>query len=247
MLLEVCVDSPRGIVAAVEGGANRLELCSALALGGLSPSAGLVRLASAVEIPVFAMVRPRPGNFVFDASDEEAMLIEIDALRAAGMDGVVLGANRPDGTLDAALLSRLLERAKGMGTTLHRAFDLVPDLDDALDTAIALGFDRILTSGAQLTAWEGVDAIGSLDEKAAGRISIMPGSGITAANVADIVGGSAIREVHASCRSAETLDGSSRAVRFGFQENEQAETDQAKVAQLRAALAHLDAAGPAAE
>lgn len=236
MLLEVCVDSPRGLQAAIAGGADRIELCSSLALGGLSPSPGLVELARRAPIPVYAMVRPRPGDFVFDADDEAAMLAEVDALRGAGLAGVVLGANRSDGTLDAYLLTRLVNRARGMGTTLHRAFDLTPDLSAALETAVELGFERVLSSGARRTAIEGADVLSQLAREADGRIAIMPGSGVNAGNVGDFLQGGTIHEVHASCRSPAVLDPASRSLAFGFQTQGEAETDMHKVAQLRGVL-----------
>ena len=106
VLLEVCVDSPQGLAAAIAGGAGRIELCSALELGGLTPVAGLMKAAAAAPIPVYAMIRPHAGHFVFDAADEEAMMADIDAVRAFGLAGVVIGANRQDGRLDMPLISR---------------------------------------------------------------------------------------------------------------------------------------------
>ncbi len=157
VLLEVCVDSPKGLAAAIEGGANRIELCSALELGGLTPVAGLMKAAAAAPIPVYAMIRPHAGPFIFDAADEAAMMADIDAVRAFGLEGVVIGANRPDGTLDMPLIRRLKAHAAGLGSTLHRAFDLVPDADAALEQAVELGFERILTSGCTPKAigWPG--------------------------------------------------------------------------------------------
>lgn len=147
MKLEVCVADPQSLAAAIEGGAERIELCSALELGGLTPLPGLMALAAASGVETFALVRPRSGDFVFDSRDLDAMLRDIAAVRQSGLAGVVLGANHPDGTLDHATLARLLDEAEGLGTTLHRAIDLVPDFAEATETAIALGFDRILTSG----------------------------------------------------------------------------------------------------
>jgi len=239
MLLEVCVDSPRGLLAAVAGGADRIELCSALALGGLSPSSGLVYLASQAPIPVYAMVRPRPGDFVFDQDDIAAMLAEIDALRHSGIAGVVLGANSPDGRLNKDLLSRLLERAQGMGATLHRAFDLTPSLSEALETAIDLGFERVLTSGGKRAVPDAGDAISALVAQARDRIAIMPGSGINGGNVADLLKIAGIREIHASCRSPSPFPLGERSVDFGFQTRSERETDAGVVRQLRAALSPL--------
>lgn len=159
ILLEVCVDSAEGLTAAIEGGAGRIELCSALELGGLTPLPSLMRIAARAPIPVYAMIRPHAGPFIFGAADEEAMMIDIDAVRAAGLAGVVIGANRPDGTLDMPLIHRLKAHATGLGSTLHRAFDLVPDADQALEQAIELGCERILTSGCALKAAEGLDTL----------------------------------------------------------------------------------------
>ena len=241
MVLEVCVDSPRGLVAAVAGGADRIELCSSLALGGLSPSPGLVQLASSMPVPVYAMVRPRPGDFCFDAEDERAMMAEIDILRASGMAGVVLGASCPDGRLDGDILARLTERAQGMGTTLHRAFDLTPDLAAALEMAIELGFERVLTSGGKRSVIDAPGVIADLLRQAAGRIAIMPGGGINPANFEQLLRIDGLGEVHASCRSPVTLDRNALSVQFGFQNEGEAETDTAVVARMRAALSNYPA------
>ena len=144
ILLEVCVDSPQSLAAAIEGGADRIELCAALETGGLTPSPGLMALAAKAPIPVYAMIRTRPGDFVFDDVDMATLLADIDAVRAAGLAGVVLGANRPDGSLDRDVLSRLASHAKGLGMTLHRAFDLAgPGFAEAVELAVALGFERL--------------------------------------------------------------------------------------------------------
>ncbi|OJF94961.1 copper homeostasis protein CutC [Pararhizobium antarcticum] len=215
ILLEVCVDDAAGLEAAVEGGADRIELCSALGLGGLTPTAGLMALASKVPVPVYAMIRPRPGNFVFSESEVGMMCIEIDAVRAAGLSGVVLGANLADGRLDLNTLDRLVARAGGMGLTLHRAFDLVPDFSQALESAVALGFERILTSGGEKTAPEGTAQLAAAVEQAGGRISIMPGSGVTEATIAGLLSRLPVSEVHSSCSSAEPAQ-DPRLVSLGF-------------------------------
>ena len=175
ILLEVCVEDAAGLRAAVDGGADRIELCSALSVGGLTPSPGLMALAGKVDIPVYAMIRPRPGDFVFDASDMDIMRIEIDAARSAGLAGVVLGASRPDGRLDKEALKTLVDHAHGLGLTLHRAFDLVPDPVEALDVAMTLGVERILTSGLVPRAIDGVNLLKQLVDQAGTRLSIMPG------------------------------------------------------------------------
>ncbi|HCO54934.1 MAG TPA: copper homeostasis protein CutC, partial [Pelagibacterium sp.] len=119
-ILEICVDDAAGLAAAISGGADRIELCSSLALGGLTPTPGLMALAATSPIPVYAMIRPRAGDFVFSRDDVATMETDIDAARSAGLSGVVLGATHPDGRLDTAILERLVTRASGLGLTLHR-------------------------------------------------------------------------------------------------------------------------------
>ncbi|MBB3355340.1 copper homeostasis protein [Rhizobium sp. BK049] len=233
--LEVCVDSAAGLAAAIEGGAGRIELCSALELGGLTPLPSLMRIAARAPVPIYAMIRPHAGPFIFDGLDEQAMMLDIEAVRAAGLAGVVIGANRPDGTLDLPLIRRLKAHAVGLGSTLHRAFDLVPDADQALEQAIELGCERILTSGCAVKAADGIDTLKRLSEKAAGRISIMPGSGIRPANVGEILRATGAREVHGSCSSpVESAD--PRAVAFGFEAKSTNRTDVAVVRQMCRAI-----------
>ncbi|SER79680.1 copper homeostasis protein CutC [Rhizobium sp. NFR03] len=234
VLLEVCVDDAAGLLAAVEGGADRIELCSALSLGGLTPTEGLMQLAGRMAVPVYAMIRPRAGDFIFDETEIAMMEAEIDAAREAGLAGVVLGASLADRSLDAACLARLVRRAGDMGRTLHRAFDLVPDQAAALETAVDLGFERILTSGGGKTAAEGIVSIADLVGRAGGRLSIMPGSGVTLATVAPLLG-TGVSEVHASCSSpVPTAD--SRLVELGFAPETARRTDAGIVRALKAAL-----------
>ncbi|MBL8562124.1 MAG: copper homeostasis protein CutC [Gemmobacter sp.] len=215
-MIEVCVDTLAGLEAALAGGAGRIELCAALDLGGLTPSAGLMRAAAGCGLPVLAMMRPRAGGFVWSAAEQAAICDDIAAARAAGLAGVVLGASLPDGRLDRAALARMTAAASGMQMTLHRCFDLVPDPAMALETAIELGFHRVLTSGGALRAAEGLARLQALQAQAAGRIGILPGSGISAANAPLFA---AFPELHASCSAAgqgELGRGAAELVRFGF-------------------------------
>jgi copper homeostasis protein len=225
--LEVCVDSAAGLFVAGAAPIARIELCGPLAVGGTSPSLGLMRAASRVPVPVYAMIRPRDGDFVFDEEDEAVMIADIHAAQAAGLAGVVLGASRPDGSLDAALLARLSAECKGLGRTLHRAFDLAPDPLEAIETAIALGFERVLTSGRASSASEGAFVLAALQRHAVGRISVMAGAGITPANVGALVHATGVGEVHASCRSVAE-GGSADVRRFGF-ETSRLRTDRAVI------------------
>jgi copper homeostasis protein len=236
MKLEVCVADPQSLAAAIEGGAERIELCSALELGGLTPLPGLMALAAASGVETFALVRPRSGDFVFDSHDRDAMLRDIAAVRQSGLTGVVLGANHADGTLDNVTLARLLGEAEGLGTTLHRAIDLVPDFAEATEAAIALGFDRILTSGGAPTALEGLGQLALVHATARGRIQVMAGSGLGPDNVLDLLAAVPVDEVHSSCAGASKASAEG-AVRLGFAAKTRRRTDAAVVRALRDRLA----------
>jgi copper homeostasis protein len=235
--LEVCVDNAHGLAAAIAGGADRIELCAALETGGLTPSAGLLRLASAAPIPVVAMIRPRGGAFCYDAIEVDQMLGEIDAVAAVRLQGVVLGASLPSGDLDLVTLERLLRRARdhGLSATLHRAIDLCPDIALATRQAVDLGFERILTSGGALAAPLGIEGLLRCFDAAAGRITIMPGAGIGPDNVQLLMERLPLREVHASC-SVLSPAGSPQELAFGFDVAGRRQTSTARVAALVTAL-----------
>ena len=244
--LEICVDSPQGLLDAVANGADRIELCSALALSGTTPSRAFMKLAASTGCVTYAMIRPHSGPYAYGANDLDVMRWEIDEAREAGLAGVVFGANHPSGELDAEILSRLMAHALGLGTTLHRAFDLTPDLPEALELAIELGFERILTSGGARTAPEGVEQIAGLVDQAAGRISIMPGSGIVPATVEAVVRRTRAHEVHGSCgkiASDAGLIGDRRdhAIQLGFITPDGRATDGASVAAVSKILSELAA------
>lgn len=236
--LEVCVDDVRGLCAAVAGGADRVELCSALALGGLTPSPGLVAWAATAAIRTHAMIRPRMGDFVVDDLDLDVMRRDIDAMRAAGLAGVVFGACLASGGLDIAALRKLCDHAKGMDITLHRAFDLAPDPAEALEIAVDLGFDRILTSGGRPRAEDGLETLAALVAQARGRIVVMPGSGVTVETVGRIVRLTGACEVHASCSVAHPAD--RRIERFGFAPASLRSTSRSKVSEMVSTLKALD-------
>jgi len=231
--LEVCVDTAEGLAQAVAGGADRIELCAALALGGLTPPAGLIQLAAGCGVPVVAMIRPRAGDFVWSEAEVEMMEAEIAAMRAAGLHGVVLGASHPDGRLDLDVLRRLVAASAGMERVLHRAIDLTPDMGAALEEAVVLGFHRILTSGGEVTAEKGAARIAALVTQAAGRITVMPGSGVNSGNAAALKG-LGITEIHASCSAQTPVTG--RAVEMGFAPPVQRQTHADAVRALKTAL-----------
>ena len=200
-LLEICVDSLESALAAQEGGADRLELCANLIIGGTSPSPALIRqVQEAVNIPVNVLLRPRFGDFCFPPAEQDAMVWEVEECRRLGVNGVVLGALTPDGRLDRALLSRCIEAAgPSLHRTLHRAFDLCRDPFEGLEDAIALGFDTILTSGQQARAEQGAGLLAQLVEKAAGRIAILAGSGVNPGNL-PVLAAAGVRQFHFSAK-----------------------------------------------
>jgi len=183
-LIEVCVDSMESARAAVCGGADRLELCANLIIGGTTPSPWLIREAAALHVPVNVLIRPRFGDFLFTQDEKREQIEQIAQLRALGAHGAVVGALKPDGSLDVEFLKACRTAADGMSLTLHRAFDVCRDAEEALEQAIEIGFDTILTSGQKATAMEGAALIAQLTAQAGDRIVIMPGSGVGAGNVA---------------------------------------------------------------
>ncbi|MBO9656797.1 MAG: copper homeostasis protein CutC [Agrobacterium tumefaciens] len=236
MILEICVDDVAGLEAAVRGGADRIELCAALSGGGVTPSAGFMQRAATYGLPVSVMIRPRAGDFVFTRDEADVMKRDIDAARAAGLSGVVLGASRGDGALDMALLEDLRRHADGMDATLHRAFDVVPDMEEALEAAISLGFPRILTSGGARSALEGVETLAHLSEIAKGRIVIMPGAGVRPQSVQALLDSFPIVEIHASCSAVPSYDPESSVAKLGFTGAGRKATDEAAVRELKTIL-----------
>lgn len=198
--LEICTGDPTGVIAAVEGGADRIELCSALAEGGLTPSPGMMRLAPRL-ISTNVLIRPRPGDFVYNDDELAVMAHDIDEAVRSGANGIVIGALTPEGHVDIPACRRLIERAEGLDNTFHRAFDVTADPFRALEDIISLGFTRLLTSGQQASALEGADFIAELRRRADGRIKIMAGAGVSPSNAAEILRLSHADELHASARS----------------------------------------------
>ncbi|WP_279482911.1 copper homeostasis protein CutC [Aureimonas sp. SK2] len=238
--LEVCVGDPDSLFAAIEGGADRIELCSALELGGLTPTPGLMALAAEAPVPVYALIRPRSGGFVYSVRERAAMRADIAAARAAGLAGVVLGASTADGGLDAQALAELTDASAGLGTTLHRAFDLVPDIAEAVELAVALGFERILTSGRAPHAIGGLSDLARAHTVAAGRIAIMAGSGLTPDNVGVLLEKVPLREIHGSC-SQTVSPPSPELAALGFAAGPVRRTSAEEVRRMRKVLGALSA------
>ncbi|MGA7439590.1 MAG: copper homeostasis protein CutC [Luteibacter sp.] len=200
-LLEVAANSAASAFAAQAGGAGRVELCASLDEGGVTPSHGTLVLArEGLEIPLFVLIRPRAGDFVYEDHEIEAMLDDIMHCRELGCDGVVVGALTPEGEVDTEACLRFLDAAQDMGVTFHRAFDLVPDQGDTLETLIDLGFERVLTSGGMASAVAGAGRLARLVSQAAQRIVVMPGAGIEPGNIAALRDVTGANEFHASAK-----------------------------------------------
>ncbi len=198
MLFESCVDSVAAAVASAAGGAGRIELCANLDVGGTTPPVALVARAVAdTRVPVFAMVRPRGGHFVYSRAEALAMLRDVRAMADAGANGIVVGALTIDRTIDRPLMERLVEAARPLPVTCHKAFDDTVDLVAALDVLLSLGVDRVLTSGGVATAAAGAHVIAELVRHAGDALVVVAGGGVRAANVVDVVRATGVREVHA--------------------------------------------------
>jgi copper homeostasis protein len=196
-LLEVSVEGVDGLIVSQENGADRVELCASVLEGGITPSIGMVRQAlRRATVPVFVIVRPRGGDFLYSEDEYESMRQDIIACRESGVPGVVTGCLTPDGQVDEERTAELLRLARPMGFTVHRAFDMVRDQEEALEVLIRLGVDRVLTSGQYPTALEGAANLKRLGEKAGERMIVMPCGSIRAGNVAQVIRETGLREFH---------------------------------------------------
>jgi len=214
VLVEACVDTVGSAVAAEAGGAGRVELCANLVEGGTTPSLGTIALArERLGVPLFVLVRPRGGDFLYDADEVEVMRRDVALARRAGADGVVTGALAPDGRVDAAVTRALVDAARPMAVTFHRAFDAARDPAEALEALVGLGVDRVLTSGGAASALEGAAALAALVRQSRDRLAVLAGGGVTEANVGQLVAASGVREVHV--RGAARVDSAMRYRRAG--------------------------------
>jgi len=201
-LLEICVETLEAALAAERAGAGRVELCENLRAGGVTPGADLMRAARAqIHIPIFAMIRPRAGDFFYSAAEFEEMIRDLELARNCGMDGVVFGLLNAERLVDVERTRELVELARPLPATFHRAFDEAPDLRAALESVIASGAARILTCGGKGNAEEGSAAIAELVKAAGSRLEIVAGGGINAANLEDVLQRSHAREIHSGLSS----------------------------------------------
>ncbi|OBX03867.1 copper homeostasis protein CutC [Gallibacterium genomosp. 3] len=202
MKIEVCVDNLESALIAESAGADRIELCAALPLGGITPSYALIKtVIEQLTIPVHVMIRPRAGDFLFTPQEQQIMLTDIEIAKQLGAPSVVIGALTEQAQIDLILVKRLIQSAKGMGITFHRAFDLCSDPYLALQQLIDLGCQRVLTSGLATTAEQGIHCLANLVHQANHQITIMAGAGITANNADKIAQQTGITELHLSGKS----------------------------------------------
>lgn len=243
VLLEICVDTLDDLETAIAGGADRIELCSALALGGLTPSAGFaaqaIRLAKSAGVAIRAMVRPRDGDFSYARGDLMVASADGAALLAQGVDGLVFGAAR-NGILHHDALVAWVAAMRAVrpdaGLTLHRAIDLTADLPAAAEQAADIGFDCVLSSGGAVKAADGLAVLAAMQARVGDRITIMPGSGIRPENVADVVRQTGVRAVHASAAMPDQADIDPRVLTLGFAQGPQRRTRLEDVRALRQAI-----------
>ncbi len=201
--VEVCVDSVASAIAAQRGGAARIELCGSLTEGGITPSAGLIEMTrAAVSVPLHVMIRPRGGDFYYEADEFEVMRRDIALAQRMGANGVVFGVLDVIGNVDVARTRQLVEVSRPLSVTFHRAFDMTADLFRALDDICAAGVDRVLTSGGESSSLQAQEIIAQLVRHAQGRIVVMPGGGIKPENARSLVDHTGVTEVHVGLRTA---------------------------------------------
>ena len=198
--LEVCCGDIQSVRAAKEGGAHRIELCRALDVDGLTPSEEMMQEAIDMGIPVQVLIRPREGDFVYDETEVQTMLKDIRLAKKLGANGVVIGALRPNGSIDEDIIRRLVRASEGLSITFHRAFDVCTKPLEALEQIISLGCHRLLTSGQAATAEQGIPLLKRLVERSSGRIIIMPGAGVNVNNAHKILSETGANEIHGSLR-----------------------------------------------
>ena len=199
ILIEVCANSVASAVAAQAGGAGRVELCCALAEGGLTPSPAVIELARAkLHIALHVLVRPRGGDFCYDDLEFAVLLRDIEFCKRGRADGVVIGILHPDGSVDVERTQALVQAARPLTVTFHRAFDMAADPFRALDDLLALGVERLLTSGLRESAMQGRELIGELVRRSAGRLTVMPGAGVNEGNIGELIAATGACEYHLS-------------------------------------------------
>ncbi len=202
--IEICADSIESVIEAQKGGADRVELCESLCEGGTTPSYGLISVAKKlVDIAIFVLIRPRKGNFVYNKHEIDIMIKDIEAAVSIGADGIVIGCLTSEGEVDITACKQLIKAAKSLPVTFHRAFDVCKNPVKALEDIRQLGIKRILTSGQQNKAIDGLELLTELNAKASPDVKIMVGSGVDENNITEIAQSTKAKAFHASLRSEQ--------------------------------------------
>lgn len=244
-LLEICIDTIEGAIAAAAAGADRIEVCGNLTDGGTTPSLGLLEsVRQHVDLDLIALIRPRAGDFLYTDHEFAVMQRDIDAAKHAQAQGIAVGLLTADGNIDSHRMHELVERARPMQVTCHRAFDMTRDALAALEVLVELGVERVLTSGQQHTAAEGTEKLAQLVERAGDRILVMPGGGVRAHNVRQLVAATHATEVHASARErrASAMSFQNPACSMSTDARDEFQTwatDRSEVSRIAAALRSL--------
>jgi len=237
-LLEIAANSVASALVAQEAGAGRVELCASLGEGGLTPSYATIALAREhLRIPLYVLIRPRAGDFLYDANEIETMLGDIETCVRLGCDGVVIGALDADGDVAIGSCQAMIDAAEWLGVTFHRAFDLARDPHRALEDIVSLGCERILTSGQRESAPEGAALIRALVDQAAGRIVIMPGAGVDAGNIAAVRQKTGATEFHASAKRLIVSGMRHRPERLAAMQDGEMRSDAEEIRRMLKALA----------
>lgn len=247
MILEVCVDSVESALNAEAGGADRIELCGDLIVGGITPSLALYeRIREKIEIPIHVLLRPRFGDFLYSEEELEILVRQSKTFAKAGADNLVIGCLTPDGHLDLEALKRIIDAADGTPVNLHRAFDMCRDLDEALEDAKKLGVVSILTSGGYASALEGIEVLEKL-KKNAGNIDIMAGSGMNAKNIKYMLENSSLTAFHMSGKKTlqSKMEYRNPRVNMGLPTLSEYEIIQTDINEIRAAKLVLNMQNPA--
>jgi copper homeostasis protein len=232
--LEICVGGVHSALEAEAGGADRVELCDNLVEGGTTPSAGMITVTrAAISITLHVIIRPRGGDYHYSPEEIQAMKHDIRVARELGADGVVIGLLDTNNNLDIQTTRTLIELARPMSVTFHRAFDEVPDAEDALQQLMELGVNRLLTSGHAKNAFDGLEELSRLQDRSRGVVRIMPAAGIHAGNIAEILRRSGVRDIHVG-GAVRTRKGG-----VGMHGEQLSQTDRIKV---RALIDQMDCA-----
>ena len=235
--LEIAANSLASALAAQDGGADRIELCENLGQGGCTPSHASIAMArERLRIPLYVLVRPRAGDFLYDALERELMRRDIEHCVRLGCDGVVIGALDADGDVDRATCAELIAAAGRLGITFHRAIDAAREPARALEDAIALGCERVLTSGGASAAADGATAIAALAQRAGTRIAVMAGAGIDSGNVASLLAATGVTQVHASAKATQRSRMRHRNAALAGLDPDWIASERERVAALRRAL-----------